>query len=39
VACLVNEKWGKKILGWTYISERIGKVEAKDGENPIAIIT
>jgi exonuclease III len=38
VGCLVNETWRKKVLGWTYISERIIKVEAKDGENPIAII-
>jgi hypothetical protein len=35
-----NEKWRKKILGWTYIrvSERIIKVEAKNGGNPITII-
>jgi hypothetical protein len=38
VGCLINEKWRKKILGWTYISERIIKVEAKNGENPITII-
>jgi hypothetical protein len=38
VGCLVKEKWRKKILGWTYISERIIKFEARNGENPIAII-
>jgi hypothetical protein len=38
VGCLINEKWRKKILGWTYISERIIKVEAKNGGNPITII-
>jgi exonuclease III len=37
VGCLINEKWRKKILGWTYISERIIKVEAKNGGNPITI--
>jgi hypothetical protein len=38
VGCLVNEEWREKILGWTYISERIIKFEARNGENPIAII-